>query len=57
MVIHPAVAAINTTSLALAKVLSRVTMTELPVKNAAKRRAAQMRSSAHNRAKQRWEAR
>ena len=47
VVIHPAVAAINATSLALARVLGQVSMTELPAKDPVKQRAVQKRWSAH----------
>lgn len=54
VVVNPAIAAINTTSLALAKVLDQISMTEMPAKNAKKQHAAQVRWAAHNQAKTRW---
>ena len=55
VVINPAVAAVNSTTLALAKVIGQVEMTELPAKDPVKQRAARTRWAAHNIAKQRWE--
>jgi hypothetical protein len=56
IVANPAVAQINTTSLALARVLGQISIDVAPPINRTKQRAAQARWSAHNEAKQRWEA-
>lgn len=55
IVANPAVAQINQTSLALAKVLAQVNMTDQPPVNRVKQRASQARWRAHNEAKARWE--
>ena len=54
-VANPAIAQINQTSLALAKVLAQVNMTDEPPVNRVKQRASQARWRAHNEAKARWE--
>lgn len=56
IVANPAVAQINTTSLALAKVLAQINMDIAPAVNRTKQRASQARWRAHNEAKERWEA-
>jgi len=55
IVANPAVAAINQTSLALARVLAQVNMEVAPPVNRTKQRAAQTRWASHNAAKARWE--
>jgi hypothetical protein len=52
---HPSCALINTTSLALAKVLAQINMDVVPAVNRTKQAAAQARWRAHNEAKARWE--
>lgn len=56
IVANPAVAQINTTSLALAKVLAHINMDVGPPVNRTKQRAARARWGAHNAAKEKWEA-
>jgi hypothetical protein len=56
IVLNPAVVQINSTSLALAKVLSQIQMGEDPPINRVKQRAALTRWRAHNEAKSRWAA-
>lgn len=55
IVANPAVALINTTSLALAKVLAQVQMSDQPPINLVKQRAGNARWRAHNQAKQQWD--
>lgn len=54
IVANPAVAQINTTSLALAKVLSQINMDETPAINRTKQAAAKARWRPHNEAKAKW---
>jgi hypothetical protein len=51
LVVNPSVAAARQASLALAKVLDGVQLTETPAVNRKKQHAAQVRWAAHNRAK------
>jgi len=50
-VVNPSVAAARQASLALAKILGGISMTEAPTVNMKKRHAAQVRWAAHNQAK------
>jgi hypothetical protein len=54
VMLNPAVAAVNNTSTALAKVLNQIQMTDAAPINLVRQRAAQSRWRAHNQAKARW---
>jgi hypothetical protein len=56
IVANPSVAQINTTTLALAKVLTQINMDETPAINRTKQAAAQARWRSHNEAKAKFEA-
>jgi len=56
IVANPAVGQINTTSLALAKVLAQINMDLTPAINRTKQAAARSRWASHNAAKETWEA-
>lgn len=56
IVANPAVALTNTTSLALAKVLAQIQMSDQPPLNLVKQRASKARWRAHNRARAEWDS-